>query len=292
MRALSRAIDRFCLKHRNFGIPRLMYYIVFASAAIYFIIMLDPSYTLILFLRFDPVLILSRGQIWRLITWIFLPVSDNLFFVVLALYFYYFVGGSLEREWGTAKFTVFYLMGMLLNIIYGTVFWLIFGIPVLIGPTFLNLSMFFAFAVFFPDYYLRLFFLIPIKAKWLGLLNGFYFAYDIAQNLISGMSVLALLPVVALLNFFIICGDELLSHLRPLRSRANPQALNFNRAARKAQKARSHLPYQQKCAICGITDVDHPDMEFRYCSRCEGYHCYCSEHINNHLHYQGRSTDL
>jgi len=254
--------------------------------------MLDPSYTLVTFLSFHPVLILGFGQVWRLLTWVFLPVSDNLFLVVLALYFYYFVGGSLEREWGTAKFTIFYLFGLLLNIIYGFAVWLIMGVAVPIGPNFLNLSMFFAFAVFFPDFTLRLFFVIPVKAKWLGMLNGIFFAYQIVGNLIAGRHFVALLPIVALLNFFIICGDELLSYLRPLRSRANPQALNFKRAARKAQRAQSHLPYRQKCAICGITDVDRPDMEFRYCSRCDGYHCYCSEHINNHIHYQGRSTDL
>ena len=292
MRALSRAIDRFCLKHRKFGIPRLMSYVVFASAAVYIIYMLDQSSKVLELLSFNPVRILWLGQVWRIVTWIFLPLSDNPFFVVLALYFYYFVGSSLEREWGTAKFTVFYILGMLLNIIYGVVLWLIIRYPIPIWPNFLNLSMFFAFAVFFPDYVLRLFFVIPIRAKWLGLLNGLYFLYEIVSNLIDGAHFFALLPVVALLNFFIICGDELLSYLRPLKSRANPQALNFKRAARKAKRAQDHLPYRQKCAICGITDVDHPDMEFRYCSRCEGYHCYCIDHINNHLHYQGRSTDL
>jgi len=254
--------------------------------------MLDQSNALGNFLMFHPVLILGLGQVWRLITWVFIPVSDNLFFVLLALYFYYFVGTSLEREWGTAKFTVYYLFGVLLNIIYGFLVWLVMGFAVPIGPNYLNLSMFFAFAVFFPDYVVRIFFFIPIKVKWLGMVNGIYFAYEIVACLVGGLYFLALLPVVALLNFFIICGDELLSYLRPLKSRANPQAINFKRAARQAQRARSNLPYRQKCTICGITDVDNPDMEFRYCSRCEGYHCYCSEHINNHLHYQGRSTDL
>ena len=269
-----------------------MSYIVFASAAVYIIYMLDQSSKVLELLSFNPVLIIWLGQVWRIVTWIFLPLSNNPFFVVLALYFYYFVGSSLEREWGTAKFTVFYILGMLLNIIFGVVLWLIIRFPIPIWPNFLNMSMLFAFAVFFPDYVLRLFFVIPIRAKWLGLLNGVYFLYGIVSSLIDGANFLALLPVVALLNFFIICGDELLSYLRPLKSRANPQALNFKRAARKAKRAQSHLPYRQKCSICGITDVDHPDMEFRYCSRCEGYHCYCIDHINNHLHYQGRSTDL
>ena len=284
MRAISRAIDRFCLKHRRFGIPRLMMYIVFASAAVYFIYMMDQSNSLYTFLGFHPILILRYGEVWRIITWALIPVSNNVFFVALALYFYYFVGSTLEREWGTAKFTVFYIFGIVLNIIYGFAIWLITDIPIPIGPNFLNLSMFFAFAVFYPDYTLRLFFIIPIKAKWLGLINGVFFAYSIVSRIMEGNVLIGLLPLVALLNFFIICGDEALSYLRPLKSRTSAQTINFNRAARKAKRAQSHMPYRHKCSVCGKTDADDPEMEFRYCSRCEGYHCFCSEHINNHIH--------
>ena len=97
---------------------------------------------------------------------------------------------------------------------------------------------------------------------------------------------MALLPVVALLNFIIICGDEALSYLRPIKARASPQTINFKKAARKVKREQSNAPYRHKCAVCGKTDVDYPDMEFRYCSRCDGYHCYCKDHINNHIHFQ------
>ena len=285
MRALSRAIDRFCLKHRDFGIPKLMNYIVFISAAVYLIILLDKTEILYYLLAYDTVLIFQYGQVWRLMTWLFLPVGTNPFFVVLALYFYYFVGSTLEREWGTAKFTLYYIFGVILNIIYGIVMWVILRGSFLIEPHYLNLSLFFAFAVYFPDYTLMLFLFIPVKAKWIALVNAAFFAFEIVSNTIAGHLVLALTPVIALLNFFIFCVDELLSYLRPLKAKTNPQAINFKRAAKKAKRTQSHNPYRYKCSVCGLTDIDDPGMEFRYCSRCAGYHCFCSEHINNHIHF-------
>jgi len=269
-----------------------MMYIVFVSAAMYLVYMLDATNTLIGFLVFDPVLILFHGQVWRLVTWLFVPSSGNLLFTVLALYFYYFIGSTLEREWSTAKFNVFYILGVILNLVYAFAMWLILGIDTSIGPVYLNFSMFFAFAIYYPDFVIRVFFIIPVKIKWLALINGFFFAYQIAAGLLMGNTFLALMPVVALLNFFVICCDEILSYLRPLKARTNPQAINFKRAARKAKRDQSHTPYRHKCAVCGKTDTEYPGLEFRYCSRCEGYHCYCIEHINKHIHFQGRSTDL
>ena len=261
-------------------------YIVFVSAAVFFIDIMDQTGLLFSLLAFSPSLIVNHGQVWRLITWLFIPIGGNVLFTALALYFYYFIGSTLEREWGTAKFNVYYLFGVILNIIYGFGLWLIFGVDVQIGPTFLNLSMFFAFAVYYPDHVVRVFFIIPVKIKWLALVNAIFFLYEIIMGLMLGSIVLALLPVIALLNFFIVCCNEVLSYLRPLKSRTSAQTINFKRAAKKAKRAQSHAPYRHKCAVCGKTDVDSPGMEFRYCSRCEGYHCYCSDHINNHIHFR------
>lgn len=283
LKALSRAIERFCQKHRNFGIPRLMLYIVFISAAVFFIYMMDTTRTLLSLLNFHPVPIM-RGEVWRLLTWVFLPLNENLFFTAIMLYFYYFIGNTLEREWGTAKFTIYYIFGVLLNIIYGFVIYAFGGDPFL-APNFINLSMFFAFAVMFPDQRIMLFFIIPIKIKWLALVNALFFAYSICIELFEGHVIRALLPLVALLNFFIICGYDLLRYLRPLKARNSPQAINFKRAAKQARREQSDKPYRHKCAVCGKTDVESPDLEFRYCSRCNGYHCFCIDHINNHVHF-------
>ena len=281
MKALSRAIDRFCQKHRGFGIPRLMLFIVLVSAGVFII----GGNGLFNFLAFHPDFIF-RGQVWRLITWIFLPLTGNFFFVAIALYFYYFVGSTLEREWGAAKFTIYYIFGVLLNIIYGFVMWFAVGEFVYIVPNYLNLSMFFAFATLFPDVTVRLFFILPIKVKWLALFNAAYFIYAIVTGILAGQVFSALLPVVALLNYFIICGDELLANLRPLKIRTSPQMVNFKKAAKQAKRDLADKPYRHKCAVCGKTDTEYPDLEFRYCSRCNGYHCFCIDHINNHIHFE------
>ena len=297
MRALSRAIDKFCARHRRFGIPKLMRYIVFISAAIYIIHMMDRTNTLLPLLGFHPGLIIS-GQIWRLVTWVFLPLNDNIIFTALMLYFYYFIGSTLEREWGTSKFTVFYLSGLVLNIIYGLLSWFIlrqsmsalldllwFG-RVWLVPNFLNLSMFFAFAALFPDNRVMLFFFIPIKMKWMALINACFFLYSILSDVIAGQYAIAFLPLVAILNFLIICGGDLLDYARPIRARSSQQTINFRKAAEKARREYDDKHYRHKCSVCGKTDTEYPDMEFRYCSRCSDYHCFCIDHINNHVHFK------
>jgi len=209
-----------------------------------------------------------------------------MFFFIISLFFYYFVGSTLEREWGAGKFTIYYLMGVLLNIIYGLVLWFGFNMPVFLNPVFLNLSLFFAMATLFPDLVIRIYFVIPVKIKWLAFLSAGFFAYDIIQAIINGFYFLAFMPVVAILNYVLICGDNLLTNLRPARARASPTVISFKKAAKKAKRESDSNPYQRKCAVCGKTDVDYPDLEFRFCSRCNGYHCFCIEHINNHIHFE------
>ena len=288
LRAISRAIDRFCHRNRGFGIPKLMTYIVFISAIVFVIRMMDmmpAEHSFISLISFSPRLIMS-GQIWRLVTWVFLPLNSSVLFTAISLYLYYFIGSTLEREWGTAKFTIYYIFGVALNIIYGFLFWLITGQSVGLIPNYLNLSMFFAFAALFPDLRLLLFFVIPVKIKWLALANAAFFIYNIVIGIRAGHYSIALLPLVALLNFFLVCGDDVMEHIRPHKSRISPSTINFKRQAKKARKQYDGKPYHHKCAVCGKNDAEYPDLEFRYCSRCNGFHCFCIEHINNHVHFQ------
>jgi len=266
-----------------------MLYVVLASAVVFFVGGRQ--------FFFSPALIM-QGQVWRLITWIFIPINTDggfsgIFFTAIALYFYYFIGSTLEREWGTAKFTLYYIFGVVLNIIYGLVIYftadpitrIILDSSLWLTPSFLNLSMFFAFAVLYPNFVIRLFLLIPIKIKWLALANSIFFLYSVISGIIGGRIFLALLPLVALLNFFIVCGYELVSYIRPLKTQTSPQVINFKKAAKQAKRDLADKPYRHKCAVCGKTDTEYPELEFRYCSQCEGYHCFCIEHINNHIHF-------
>lgn len=296
MRALIRSIDKFCLKHRNFGIQRLMLYFVIGYAIIYLISMVDTSNTLVSLIYFDPARIL-RGEIWRLVTWIFYPSIGggdsplSLFFTAIMLYFYYFIGTTLEREWGTPKFTVYYLFGMLLHVVFAFIVWAIAGSnvflsTVLLDSSFLNLSMFLAFAVFYPEQRVLLFFFIPIKIKWLALANAGIFIWTIITTIAVGRYIAVVLPLAALTNFYIFCGDDLMRHFRSYRAGNTKQAINFRKASKKYQQEETARSYRHKCSVCGKTDTDHPNLEFRYCSRCNGYHAYCIDHINNHVHFQ------
>jgi len=261
-----------------------MLYIVIISAGVLVALMASGG-EFFRFLFFDPHMIL-RGEIWRLITWIFIPVNSNPLWAAVALYFYYMIGSTLEREWGAGKFTIYYVFGILLNVIYGFVMYFAFRMPVALTPTFLNFSMLFAFATLFPDFTIRLFFIIPLKVKWLALFNAVFFAVSIIQGIWTGDFFQALLPVVAILNYILICGDELLSYIRPLKVRTSPQVVNFKKAAKQVKRDLVDKPYRHKCAVCGRTDAEYPDLEFRYCSRCNGYHCFCIDHINNHIHFE------
>jgi len=261
-----------------------MLFIVIISAVVFILSGTGPV-NLISFFGFNTALIM-QGQVWRLFTWVFTPISSSILWVAVSLYFYYFIGSSLEREWGAGKFTIYYLFGVLLNIIYGFLMWLVFNMTVTLSPMYLNLSMFFAFATLFPDVSIRLFFVIPIKIKWLALVNAILFFLSIIMGIVAGEVLLAFLPVVALLNYILICGDDLLSYIRPMvKVRTSPQVVNFKKAAKQVKKDLTDKPYRHKCAVCGKTDTDYPELEFRYCSRCNGYHCFCSEHINNHIHF-------
>ena len=261
-----------------------MLYIVIMYAAV-FIVNFITDYALFQLLYFTPQLIL-KGEVWRLITWVFIPLPGNYFFIIFFLFFYYFIGTTLENEWGTAKFTIFYIFGILFNILYGFIMYYIFNYSVFIVPNFLNLSMVFAFAVLYPDYIIRLFLVLPIKFKWLAYLNIAYFVYEILNSIRMGLILEAFVPLVAILNFFLFCGSDLFSYLRPLKFNMSKQTINFKKAAKRAKQDLADKPYRHKCSVCGKTDVDNPDLEFRYCSKCNGYHCFCNEHINNHVHFR------
>ena len=125
---------------------------------------------------------------------------------------------------------------------------------------------------------LLLFYCIPIKIKYLAFLDAALFVVAV----ITTSFPLNLLPVVAVLNFFIFCGGQLWSK-RPRRSSKN--TVNFRRESQRIRRQQEQKLYNHKCAVCGRTDTDFPELEFRYCSRCQGYHCFCQDHINNHIHF-------
>ena len=271
---LRNKIERYCYDHPNFGISNLMKYVAIANVAFWLMNVINPTF--LQYIVFDPALIL-RGQVWRLVSFMFYPANTGLL-ALLVFYFYYWIGSILEREWGSGPFTVYFFSGVILTIIYGFVMYFAFGYRVMLDSSYIYLSMFFSFAAMYPDMQVLFMFIIPVRMKFLALIDAVFFLISVLGNPFP----INLLPVVALLNFFIFCGDDLKALLPRKKSQST---INFRKeSARIRYEQRSKL-YTHKCSVCGRTDVDHPELEFRYCSRCEGYHCFCNEHINNHIHF-------
>lgn len=282
---LRDAVDRFCARHPRFGIPNLMLYIVIGNVAVYLLSVLTRSNDIgaLNFLAFSLGGLL-RGEVWRIITFVFVPEYTSPFWLIVSLYFYYWIGSTLEREWGTARFNLYYLSGTLLTVLGAVLSSLItsqYGLLVA-GTTYVNLSMFLAFAVLFPNVQVLLFFILPVKMKWLAWVDGALFALGIVTSLFNGNWTGVILPIVALLNFLVFIWPEIQRLNDRRRHQTSRQTVNFRKAVRQQQQQRG---YRHKCAVCGRTDADYPDLQFRYCSKCAGYHCFCQDHIFTHIHF-------
>lgn len=195
-------LDKLERKLGRFALPGLMRVVVVGMALVFCCELLFPQAMLEYYLYFNPALI-AQGQVWRIFTFIFLPPQSSLLFIIFALYFYYFIGNALENEWGSFRFTLYYLLGVVGTIIAG----LLTG-----GATnsYLNLSLFFAFAALYPNMQVLLFFFIPIKIKWLAYLDAALFAY---QFLLGTWQTRAAI-LASLLNFLIFFGPSVLRQIR------------------------------------------------------------------------------
>ena len=288
MKKLYDGVQSFCAAHPRFGIPNLMRVIVIGNVAVYVLMLLTQANdaNALSFLTFNLNALL-HGEVWRLVTFVFVPAYSSPFALLISLYFYYWIGSTLERQWGTAKFNLYYISGALLTVLGVVLASLITGNPYLTaaGTGYVNLSMFFAFAFLFPDTTVLLFFILPVRMKWLAYLDGALFAFDIIKAIGAHNWAGVVLPIVALLNFAVFIWPE----VHYLKERAKYQnsrkTVQFRQAQQQQAKQAQQQGYRHKCAVCGRTDTDYPDLQFRYCSKCVGYHCFCQDHIFNHVHF-------
>ena len=308
MRSLRSRFERFCYRHRDLGIANLMMYITIANAVVYVMSLIDGSNTLYGILCFDRDLIL-QGQIWRLVTCVCTSVFSygNLIFVAISLLCYYSLGRAIEHTWGTFRFNLYYLTGILLMDIFAMVFGgmtFVYQNNVYVMPSsfysdmgsFLNLSLFIAYATLYPNTRFLLLMIIPVKA-WIFAL--FYLGITLYQVIEYTLIVTAfphgLFPFVALLNYFLFFGKDIFHVFPPSwrgifrkkrrpAPRRQPRVIPFSSATPQQTAPRPNALYRHRCAVCGRTDLSDPELEFRYCSRCNGYYCYCQDHIGNHTH--------
>ena len=297
MKNLRSRFERFCYQNRNKGIPNLMLYIVIGCGIVTALGLLGfPQ--IYGFLLFDRNAIL-QGQVWRLFTWVFTAGGGNILTTLILLYCYYLLGRAIENAWGSLKFSLFYLSGILLMDIFAMACG---GIEIvdeqsrtiytsqyfssyysIYMSSFLHLSMILCYSTIYSQATFLLLMLIPIKAWLLAL---FYLAYILFEVVQMCTPVFlfphCLFPLVAILNYLLFFGADVLNLFPSLPARKKKQPVNIH-IHKETSKTQS---YTHRCTVCGRTDVSNPELEFRYCSRCNGYFCYCEDHINNHTHVE------
>ena len=253
MRKLYDAADRFCARHPRFGVPDLMRYIVIGNVVVFFLIMLTrgTNASALNFLYFDPQMVL-RGEVWRIVTYIFVPSTTSVFWLVVELYFYYWIGSTLEREWGTARFNLYYWSGVLLTVIGALLASAITGGNFAVaGTSYVNLSMFLAFALLFPNTQVLLMFIIPVKMKWLAYIDVGLFAAGIIRAILVRNWGGVILPVMALLNFLIFAWPTLQGWAQRQQYQHSRQAVNFKISSRSSRGITTSVP----CAAARIRTI-------------------------------------
>ncbi len=286
-------------KFGKYAIPNLSLYLIMGYILGYVLLFVSPA--ALDFLTLNPYLIL-HGQIWRLVTWIIIPPSRLDLFTIVMLMFYYSVGTSLERTWGTFYYNVYLLMGMLFTIIgsflvmgisyvpgvrYNDMRTLVYGtenyfrmVAGSFSTYFVNMSIFLGFAATFPDVQVLLMFIIPIKVKWMGIAYAILLGVQFLQRDIVGKIVIG----ASLLNFVLFF---MMMRSSGIGMRFSPQQVkrrhDYNR---EIKRAKPMSVAKHKCAICGKNSEDNPEAEFRFCSKCNGNYEYCQDHLFTHTHVQ------
>lgn len=250
-------------KYGRYAIHGLMKYIVIANFVVFFLSMLMPS--LIGNLALIPQRVL-QGQVWRIFTFLLIPPSFSPLWILFTLYFYYIIGMGLEEAWGSFKFNVYYFVGTICTVIVS----LISG--QLGSAYYLNLSLFLAFATIYPNHEVLLFMILPIKMKWLAIFDGLL----LAVGFIQGPFYVRLMILACLANYLIFFGKDFIQLFK------TKKVVKKNRDKFKVIEMKDYV--RHRCSVCGMTERDDPEMEFRYCSKCSGNKEYCMNHIKNHEH--------
>ncbi len=284
-------MSKFEKKFGKYAIPNLTLILILSYVAGYVIELMGNAagVNLLGYLTLDPYRIL-HGQIWRLVTWVIVPPSSFDIFTIIMLYFYYSLGTTLERTWGTYRYNVYIFSGILFTVIgsflcMGVIYLMYGNLPTEIASAYfyqgsyafstyyINLSIFLAFAATYPNMQVLLMFVIPVKVKWMGILDaGVMLYYVVVGNVFTRFAIIA-----SLLNF-------VLYFCRMYRSRMSPKQMHRRaQFERKASEGRAKVT-RHKCAICGRTEEDDPNLEFRFCSKCNGNYEYCQDHLFTHEH--------
>lgn len=215
------------------------------------------------------------GEVWRLLTFLWLPPNSHPVFIAFAWYMFYLMGGALEGHWGVFRFNLYIFIGWLFTVLAA------FLVPGAYSTNlFLAGSVFLAFAHLNPEFELMIFFILPLKIKWLALIQWLFYGYA----LIFGSWPVRLAVLASIGNYLCFFARDIVR-----RAKTGRRQMEFR--AQQAAAQCEEPAHRHRCVICGKTDLSHPQMDFRYCSKCAHDECYCSEHLGNHAHTLPRPSD-
>ena len=273
-------LDKMERRFGRYAIRNLTMYLLAGYAIGYLLSFMMPQ--LLNYFTLEPALIL-KGQVWRLLSWVIIPPNDNIIFVIFMMLLYYSLGNTLESYWGAFRYNVYIFSGILFTVIGAFIVnGLIGGITgfgSLYSTYYINMSIFLACASIMPDYQLLLYGIIPIKMKWLAILDVVLLAVDAVQ----GGLIIRIVIIASLLNFiiFFFCNRNLRGHSPKQAARRKKFQKQISRPQNQYAGGAKH-----RCVVCGRTELDDPTLEFRYCSKCNGNYEYCQEHLFTHEHVQ------
>ena len=271
-------LDKMERRFGRYAIRNLTMYLLAGYAIGYLLSFTMPQ--LLTYFTLEPALIL-KGQVWRLLSWVIIPPNDNIIFVIFMMLLYYSLGNTLENYWGAFRYNVYIFSGILFTVIGAFIVnGLIGGVTgfgSLYSTYYINMSIFLACASIMPDYQLLLYGIIPIKMKWLAILDVVLLAVDAVQ----GGLIIRIVIIASLLNFiiFFFCN-------RNLRGHSPKQAVRRKKFQKQISRPQNQYAggAKHRCAVCGRTELDDPTLEFRYCSKCNGNYEYCQDHLFTHEH--------
>lgn len=271
-------LDKMERRFGRYAIRNLTMYLLAGYAIGYLLSFTMPQ--LLTYFTLEPALIL-KGQVWRLLSWVIIPPNDNIIFVIFMMLLYYSLGNTLESYWGAFRYNVYIFSGILFTVIGAFIVnGLIGGITgfgSLYSTYYINMSIFLACASIMPDYQLLLYGIIPIKMKWLAILDVVLLAVDAVR----GGLIIRIVIIASLLNFiiFFFCNRNLRGHSPKQAARRKKFQKQISRPQNQYAGGAKH-----RCAVCGRTELDDPTLEFRYCSKCNGNYEYCQDHLFTHEH--------
>lgn len=257
-------LDKMEKKIGKYSISNLMLYITALNGVVFLLSYVDKENLFMVKLMLIPSLVME-GEVWRLVTFLFIPPASSPFWLLFTLYFYYMIGSALEHEWGSFKFNIYYLVGVL-----GTI-----GAAFLGGTgsaMFLNFSLIFAFSYLFPNFQILMFFILPVKMKYLSLAYVALLVYMFWSAPLFGLITIG----GSAINFLLFFGKDIIVRL------ATGRKVYYNRRSFEAKIPKNVIIH--RCTVCGKTEKDDRNLEFRYCVDCDGDYEYCMEHLYTHEH--------